>query len=135
MIQIGNIIKQKVESPPRLSPKYDALKMNLYLQVDEYVLTESLLNNCDKCNASDPEELYTKLEESIKIKDRQVLADFRNILIETLIDKYWNLYNENPILEISTYVVKEEIRVLLSENLRHLIFKRSANTCTPYGFM
>ena len=135
MIQIGNIIKKTVESPPRLSPKYDALKMNLYLQVDEYVLTESLLNNCDKCNDSDSEELYTKLEYSLKIKDRQVLADFKNVLIETLIDKYWNLYNEDPTLEISTYVVKEEIRVLLSENLKHLIFKRSANSCTPYGFI
>ena len=135
MIQIGNIIKKTVESPPKLSPKYDPLKMNIYLQVDEYILSESLLNNCDKCDASDPEELYTKLEESLKIKDRQVLADFKNVLIETLIDKYWDLYNEDPILEIETDVVKEEIRVLLNENLKHLIFKRSAKSCTPYGFI
>lgn len=130
MMQIGNIIKQALEAPPKFGTRYDPRRMDFYLNINEAHISNFLITQCNN-----PENPYEEIGMFLKTNDKQILEDFKQVLIDSIIEKYINMYDENPSLEKETTIVQKEIRLLLEKNVQHLIFKRTANTCTPYGFI
>jgi len=59
----------------------------------------------------------------------------RNLLINTMVEEYAELCEKNTHFELEKFLVQIQIKSLLSKNFDELIFKRTANTSTPYGFI
>jgi len=130
MIPIGQIIQTCLVALPTIRPKYDAKRMDLYFGLDLNSIVRFLTENCDNPNYDD--ELMSQV---IQLHDKQILKDLRHVLLETIMDVYMPDYEKNPEFQRDKYGVQEECIPHLFNNLQSLIFKRTANTCTPYGFI
>jgi hypothetical protein len=130
MIPIGQIIHSCLERPPAFGPKYDAKRMNMYFDLNIDDIVRFLAEYCDNTNYDD--DLMAKV---IHLTDKQVLNDLRNVLLDTIMDVYMPEYERNKLYEKDKYTVQEECLPHLIQNFNTLIFKRTANTCTPYGYI
>jgi hypothetical protein len=128
-IQISQIIATAFERPPANRPKYDASRMEQYFRLDKDQIMQILLENCHNPNFYSDELMHPITN------DEKILEDLRNLLINTIVEEYAELCEKNTHFALKKFLVQIQIKPLLSKNFDELIFKRTANTCTPYGFI
>ena len=131
--KMNDIMKTYLEFPPSFAPKYDAYRMNTYFQLNTKMkeITNFLLENWKTPNY--PNE---KLIELINpITDTKILDDLRNVLIDSVINAFYEKNKQIPNLEIEDTKVKQTLKPFIMINLENTIFRRTANYSTPYGFI
>ena len=132
-VKITDIMKTYLEFPPSFTPKYDAYRMNTYFQLNTNTveIVNFLLENWKTPNY--PNE---KLIEIINpITDSKISDDLRNVLIDSVINAFYEKNKQTPNLEIEDTKVKQTLKPFIMINLENTIFRRTANYSTGYGFI
>ena len=131
--KMNDIMKLYLEFPPSFAPRYDGFRMNKYLQLN--AKREEIINFLLE-NWKTPNYPNEKLIEIIDpIKDKQILDDLRNVLIESVFSEFYEQNKQTPDLEIEDSTAKQRLKPFILSNFDNTIFKRTANFSTPYGFI
>jgi hypothetical protein len=111
-------------------PRYDPFRMDIYFSLNKPEIIKFLVRHCLTVNYEN-----TELIEMNKTSETQVLDDIRQVLIDSIFE----IYKQFIVISPNKFIVLSEARLLLepliTSKLDHFIFKRTANYCTPYGFM
>jgi hypothetical protein len=132
-VKMNSIMKTYLEFPPSFAPRYDAYRMNKYLQVNtkKEEIVNFLLENWKTPNY--PNE---KLIEILNpITDSKILDDLRNVLIDSVFSAFYEKSKQTPDLEIEDTIAKQTLKPFIFSNIENTIFRRTANYSTPYGFI
>ena len=132
-IKMNDIMKTYLEFPPSFAPKYDAYRMNTYFQLNKNTveIVNFLLENWKTPNY--PNE---KLIEVINpLTDSKILDDLRNVLIDSVINAFYEKNKQTPNLEIEDINAMRTLKPFIMINLENTIFRRTANYSTAYGFI
>ena len=131
--KMNDIMKLYLEFPPSFAPRYDGFRMNKYLQLN--AKREEIINFLLE-NWKTPNYPNEKLIEIIDpIKDKQILDDLRNVLIDSVFSEFYEQNKQTPDLEIEDSTAKQRLKPFILSNFDNTIFKRTANFSTPYGFI
>ena len=132
-VKMNDIMKTYLEFLPSFAPRYDAYRMNKYLQLNQK--KEEIVNFLLE-NWKTPNYTNEKLIELLTpITDSKILDDLRNVLIDSVISAYYEKSKETPNLEIEDSTAKQTLKPFIFSNLESTIFRRTANFSTPYGFI
>jgi hypothetical protein len=132
-VKMNDIMKIYLEFPPSFAPRYDAFRMNKYIQLNQE--KEEIVNFLLE-NWKTPNYTNEKLIEIIDpITDNKILDDLRNVLIDSVISAYYEKSKETPDFEIEDTIAKQTLKPFIFSNLESIIFRRTANFSTPYGFL
>ena len=132
-VKIATIMKTYLEFPPSFAPKYDAYRMNTYFQLN--TKSDEIVNFLLE-NWKTPNYQNEKLIEIINpITDPKILDDLRNVLIDSVINTFYEKNKQTPNLEIDETIVTQTLKPFIIMNLENVIFRRTANYSTPYGFI
>ena len=130
---MNDIMKTYLEFLPSFAPRYDAYRMNKYLQLNQK--KEEIVNFLLE-NWKTPNYTNEKLIEIITpITDSKILDDLRNVLIDSVINAFYEKNKQTPNLEIEDTKVKQTLKPFIMINLENTIFRRTANYSTAYGFI
>jgi hypothetical protein len=131
-------MKMYLDFPPSFAPKYDGYRTKSYFELNtkKEEIIKFLLENWKTPN-------YTNEKLSIiiapVIPDSKILNDLRNILINSVISAFYEKYKQDLNLEIEIEIedveAKKILELLINENFDNIIFRRTANFSTPYGFL
>ena len=131
---LGNLMIECTQNMSGLGPKYDALRMNTYFRLDKEKIVNFLADNFTNIEYD-----TQKLSKLINITDEQILEDLKQVLISSLIVNFNGGYTKDGYMrkniQMDYEVEKAKLKQILYEQLQNLMFKRTANTSTPYGFM
>jgi len=131
--KMNDIMKLYLQFPPSFAPRYDAFRMNKYLQLN--TKKEEIINFLLE-NWKTPNYPNEKLMEIIDpIKDAKILDDLRDMLIDSVLTAYYDKNKETPGLEIEDTKAKQTLKPIMISNFENTIFRRTANYSTPYGFI
>lgn len=131
--KMNDIMKLYLEFPPSFALRYDGFRMNKYLQLN--AKREEIINFLLE-NWKTPNYPNEKLIEIIDpIKDKQILDDLRNVLIDSVFSEFYEQNKQTPDLEIEDSTAKQRLKPFILSNFDNTIFKRTANFSTPYGFI
>ena len=132
-VKMNDIMKTYLEFPPSFAPRYDAFRMNKYLQLNSK--REEIVNFLLE-NWKTPNYPNEKLTEIINpLTDSKILDDLRNVLIDSVISAYYEKSKETPDFEIEDSKANKTLKPLILSNFENTIFRRTANFSTPYGFI
>ncbi len=132
-VKMNDIMKTYLEFPPSFAPRYDAFRMNKYIQLNQK--KEEIVNFLLE-NWKTPNYTNEKLIEIIDpITDNKILDDLRNVLIDSVISAYYEKSKETPDFEIEDSKANKTLKPLILSNFENTIFRRTANFSTPYGFI
>ena len=133
-INLENLIIQCTQNMSGIGPKYDAFRMNTYFRLDKEKIVNFLAENW-----TNVEYDTQKLSNLINIIDNQILEDLKQVLINSLIVNFNGGYTKDGYMRKNIQIDYEEektkLKLILYHQLETLIFKRTANTSTPYGFI
>ena len=132
-VKMNDIMKTYLEFPPSFAPRYDAYRMNKYLQLNQKKeeIINILLENWKTPNY--PNEKLIEIIDPIKVK--QILDDLRNVLIDSVFSAFYEQNKQTQDLEIEDSTAKQTLKPFIFSNLESTIFRRTANFSTPYGFI
>ena len=132
-VKMNSIMKTYLEFPPSFAPRYDAYRMNKYLQVNtkKEEIVNFLLENWKTPNY--PNEKL--IEILTPITDSKILDDLRNVLIDSVFSAFYEKSKQTPDLEIEDTIAKQTLKPFIFSNIEKTIFRRTANYSTPYGFI
>lgn len=131
--KMNDIMKTYLEFPPSFAPRYDAFRMNKYLQLNSK--REEIVNFLLE-NWKTPNYPNEKLTEIINpLTDSKILDDLRNVLIDSVFSEFYEQNKQTPDLEIEDSTAKQRLKPQMFSNFDNTIFKRTANYSTPYGFI
>lgn len=131
--KMNDIMKIYLEFPASFAPRYDAFRMNKYLQLNakREEIINFLLENWKTPNYPN-EKLIVIID---PITDSKILDDLRNVLIDSVFSEFYEQNKQTPDLEIEDSKVKQRLKPFILSNFENTIFKRTANFSTPYGFI
>ena len=131
--KMNDIMKTYLEFPPSFAPRYDAFRMNKYIQLNQK--KEEIVNFLLE-NWKTPNYPNEKLTEIINpLTDSKILDDLRNVLIDSVFSEFYEQNKQTPDLEIEDSTAKQRLKPQMFSNFDNTIFKRTANYSTPYGFI
>jgi hypothetical protein len=132
---ISELIKMYLKFPPPFSPRYDGFRLKKYanLNTKKEEIVNFLLENWKNPNYNN-EELI-KIIDIDENKDEQILEDIRNVLIDSVISAFYEKNRETPNMEINNTNAVQIINQFIIKNFENMVFKRTANYSTPYGFL
>jgi hypothetical protein len=128
-----NLIDQCIQNVGN-APRYDPFRMNEYFKLDKDIIVNFLADNLTNVEYDTKE-----LSNLINITDEQILEDLKQVLIRSIIVNFnGGFTNERNMplnIQLNYEEEKEKLKPILHNQLRTLVFKRTANTSTPYGFL
>ena len=65
----------------------------------------------------------------------EILDDLRNVLIDSVINAFYEKNKQTPNLEIEDINAMRTLKPFIMINLENTIFRRTANYSTAYGFI
>ena len=132
-VKMNDIMKTYLEFLPSFAPRYDAYRMNKYLQLNQK--KEEIVNFLLE-NWKTPNYTNEKLIELLTpITDSKILDDLRNVLIDSVFSAFYEQNKQTQDLEIEDSTAKQTLKPFIFSNLESTIFRRTANFSTPYGFI
>lgn len=132
-VKMNDIMKLYLQFPPSFAPRYDGFRMNKYFETNtkKEQIVNFLLENWKTPNY--PNE---KLIEILNpITDSKILDDLRDVLIDSVLTAYYDKNKSTPDLEIEDTKAKQTLKPIIISNFENIIFRRTANYSTPYGFI
>jgi hypothetical protein len=108
--------------------------MNKYFRLDKDIIVSFLADNL-----TNVEYDTSELSKLINITDEQILEDLKQVLIDSLRIHFNGGYTKEGYMRENIQINYEEEKAKLKSILYHqletMLFKRTANTSTPYGFI
>ena len=133
-LNLHNLMNQCTRNMDIFAPRYDPFRMNKYFRLDKDIIVSFLADNFTNIEYD-----TQKLSKLINITDEQILEDLKQVLISSLIVNFNGGYTKDGYMrkniQMDYEVEKAKLKQILYEQLQNLMFKRTANTSTPYGFM
>jgi hypothetical protein len=133
-INLENLMIQCTQNMSGIGPDYDELRINTYFKLDKNLIVNFLADNW-----TNVEYDTEKLSKLINITDEQILDDLKQVLISSLIVNFNGGYTKEGNMLENIQVDYEEEKAKLKPTLYHeletMLFRRTANTSTPYGFI
>ena len=133
-LNLGNLMNQCIRNMGMFAPRYDPFRMNKYFRLDKDIIVSFLVDNFTNVEYDTKE-----LSKLINITDEQILEDLKQVLISSLIVNFNSGYtmegNMRENIQIDYEEEKAKLKPILYDQLETLLFKRTANTSTPYGFI
>ena len=133
-LNLHNLMNQCIQNMGMFAPRYDPFRMNKYFRLDKDIIVSFLADNLTNVEYNTEE-----LSKLINITDEQILEDLKQVLISSLIVNFNGGYtkegNMRENIQIDYEEEKTKLKPILYDQLETLLFKRTANTSTPYGFI
>jgi hypothetical protein len=145
------VLQWAISHPPTFEFKYSELTLFFYLNVMDVNKTSSFLlqhyHDISMIESAimnnDFNELFCcELEIYVETNIRQLfLKDITTLLIQLvnhvflLDDEFVSTLNENNHLQMSVEDGREHLKDLMETKVKYMQFKRTAQTCTPFGFI
>jgi hypothetical protein len=135
--KMNNIMKIYLEFPPAFAPRYDGFRINTYFRVNtkKEEIINFLLENWKTPKYSNEKLIETLIDIKDKISDSKILDDLRNVLIDSVLEAFYEKSKQTPDLEIYDAKVRQTLKPIIISNFENTIFRRTANYSTPYGFI
>jgi hypothetical protein len=152
-VTIKDITIPALNKPPHFAPKYCHGTMKFYSDV--FCKDQAVDHLMSK--VSNYDNIDFNLMRLDTIEDQQIKNLVKRDLLETLEDAIIETFYKNPTLEEVTApgydlnfdeendryvedglydeVAEKKLEIVLSKRIRDLVFKRTANTCTRWGFI
>lgn len=132
-VKIADIMKIYLEFPPAFAPRYDGFRIHTYFRVN--TKKEEIINFLLE-NWKTPKYSNEKLIEIIdQISDSKILDDLRNVLIDSVLEAFYEKSKQTPDVEIDDVKARQTLKPIILSNFENTIFRRTANYSTPYGFI
>jgi len=133
-LNLHNLMNKCTQNMSIFAPRYDPFRMNTYFRLDKDIIVNFLADNFT--NVEYDTEQLSKL---INIKDKQILEDLKQVLIDSLRIHFNGGYTKEGHMRENIQIDYEEekakLKPILYHELETMLFKRTANTSTPYGFI
>ena len=133
-LNLHNLMNQCTRNMSIFSPRYDPIRMNKYFRLDKDIIVSFLADNL-----TNVEYDTSELSKLINITDEQILEDLKQVLIDSLRIHFNGGYTKEGYMRENIQINYEEEKAKLKSILYHqletMLFKRTANTSTPYGFI
>ncbi len=133
-LNLHNLMNQCTRNMGMFAPRYDPFRMNKYFRLDKDIIVSFLADNL-----TNVEYDTEKLSKLINTTDKQILEDLKQVLISSLIVNFNGGYTKEGNMLENIQVDYEEEKAKLKPTLYHeletMLFRRTANTSTPYGFI
>ena len=133
-LNLHNLMNQCTRNMSMFAPRYDPFRMNKYFRLDKDIIVSFLADNL-----TNVEYDTSELSKLINITDEQILEDLKQVLIDSLRIHFNGGYTKEGYMRENIQINYEEEKAKLKSILYHqletMLFKRTANTSTPYGFI
>ena len=133
-LNLHNLMNQCTRNMSIFAPRYDPIRMNKYFRLDKDIIVSFLADNL-----TNVEYDTEKLSKLINTTDTQILEDLKQVLIDSLRIHFNGGYTKEGHMRENIQIDYEEektkLKPILYYQLETMLFKRTANTSTPYGFI
>ena len=136
-MDIINMVKFITSRLPRFAPKYDAQNYVFYCDLDVAKISNYMINNWQRFFNSEKNgpsiHIVIDMYGICGTTSKKVIDELKDILFD-VIQEY--IEDEKP--DVCNFNETDMINYLtnhLDLRINDFVFKKTANTCTPYGFI